>query len=79
MNATSQTCLGSTIPDLTIGANVTWYSDITLTNSLVNAFSTGQTSVGLYTYYVTETLNGCEGPSIPVTLEIYSLPSKAQL
>ena len=57
-------------------ANVTWYSDITLTNSLVgNTFSTGQTSVGLYTYYVTETLNGCEGPSIPVTLEIYSLPS----
>ena len=77
--ATSQTaCLGSIIPDLTaIGANVTWYSDITLTNSLAvgNTFSTGQTSVGLYTYYVTETLNGCEGPSIPVTLEIYSLPS----
>ena len=77
--ATSQTaCLGSAIPDLTaIGANVTWYSDITLTNSLAvgNTFSTGQTSVGLYTYYVTETLNGCEGPSIPVTLEIYGLPS----
>ena len=34
--ATSQTtCLGGTIPDLTaIGSNVTWYSDITLTNSL---------------------------------------------
>ena len=77
--STSQTaCLGSIIPDLTaIGANVTWYSDIALTNSLAvgNTFSTGQTTVGLYTYYVTETLNGCEGPSIPVTLEIYSIPS----
>ena len=32
-------------------------------------------SIGIYTYYVTETLNGCEGPSIPVTLEIYNIPS----
>ena len=77
--ATSQTaCVGSVIPDLTaIGSNVTWYSDVTLTNIVAygSNFSTGQTSVGLYTYYVTETLNGCEGPSVPVTLEIYNIPS----
>ena len=77
--ATSQTaCLGSTIPDLTaIGSNVTWYSDAALTIQvgMGNSFSTGQTSVGLYTYYVTESLNGCEGPSVSVTLEIYSLPN----
>ena len=76
--ANSETaCLGSPIPDLSaVGSNVTWYSDVTLTNSLAvgNTYSTGQNSVGLYTYYVTETLNGCEGPSVPVTLEIYSLP-----
>ena len=29
----------------------------------------------MYTYYVTETLNGCEGPSVPVTLEIYAVPA----
>ncbi len=77
--ATSQTaCLGSTIPDLTaIGANVTWYDDIALTNQVGtgNSFATGQNTVGLYTYYVTESLNGCEGPSTTVTLEIYSVPT----
>ncbi len=77
--ATSQTaCFGTTIPDLTaIGSNVTWYSDAALTIQVGtgNSFATGQTSVGLYTYYVTESLNGCEGPSIAVTLEIYSLPN----
>ena len=77
--ATNQTaCVGGVIPDLTaIGANVTWYSDPSLSVQVGtgNSFSTGQTSVGLYTYYVTESLNGCEGPSIPVTLEIYNVPS----
>jgi len=77
--ATSQTaCLGSVIPDLTaIGANVTWYSDVTLNTQVGtgNNFATGQTAVGLYTYYVTESLNGCEGPSISVTLEIYAVPN----
>ena len=77
--ATSQTaCLGSVIPDLTaVGSNVTWYSDVALTNQVGagNNYATGQLTVGLYTYYVTETMNGCEGPSIPVTLEIYSIPT----
>ena len=77
--ATSQTaCLGSAIPDLTaIGANVTWYSDAALTIqvSVGNNFATGQTAIGFYTYYVTESLNGCEGPSIPVTLQIYNVPN----
>jgi len=77
--ATSQTaCFGSTIPDLTaIGSNVTWYSDAALTTQVGtgNNFATGQTAVGFYTYYVTESLNGCEGPSIPVTLQIYNVPN----
>ena len=76
--ATSQTaCLGSVIPDLSaIGANVTWYDDIALTSQVGvgNNFATAQTAVGFYTYYVTESLNGCEGPSVPVTLEIYAIP-----
>ena len=40
-----------------------------------NNFATGYTAIGLYTYYVTETLGSCEGPAIPVTLEIYTLPT----
>ena len=77
--ATSQTaCLGSVIPDLSaIGANVAWYDDAALTSQVGvgNNFATGETLVGIYTYYVTESLNGCEGPSVPVTLEIYAIPS----
>jgi len=77
--ATSQTaCLGSVIPDLSaIGSTVTWYDDAALTSQVGvgNNFATGQTAVGLYTYYVTESLNGCEGPSVPVTLEIYAIPT----
>ena len=77
--ATSQTaCFGSTIPPLTaIGANVNWYSDAGLTNQVGsgNTFYSPNTTVGIYTYYVTETLNGCEGPSVSVTLEIYNSAS----
>ena len=77
--ANSETaCLGSVIPDLTaIGSSVNWYSDALLTNNIFtgNNFTTGQSAVGLYTYYVTESLNGCEGPSVSVTLEIFAIPS----
>jgi len=77
--ANSQTaCFGSSTPDLTaIGADVNWYTDFGLTTNIHsgNSFPTGETAIGVYTYYVTETLNGCEGPSISVTLEIYSIPS----
>ena len=71
-------CVGGVVPDLfAVGSSPNWYTDIALTNNVFtgNSFSTGQTSVGVYTYYVTETLNGCEGAAVPVTLEIYSVPS----
>ncbi len=71
-------CVGGVVPDLfAIGSSPNWYTDIALTNNVFtgNSFSTGQTTVGIYTYYVTETLNGCEGAAVPVTLEIYSVPS----
>jgi hypothetical protein len=71
-------CLGGVIPDLlAYGSLPNWYLDAALTIQVFtgNYFTTGETAVGLYTYYVTETLNGCEGPSVPVTLEIYAIPS----
>jgi hypothetical protein len=77
--ANNQTsCFGFSAPNLTaVGSNVSWYTDVSLLNNVYqgNSFPTGQTAIGVYTYYVTETLNGCEGPSISVTLEIYSLPT----
>ena len=73
--ATSQTaCLGGVVPDLfAVGSLPTWYSDQALTTQVFqgNYYATGQTAVGSYTYYVTETWNGCEGAAVPVTLEIY--------
>ena len=73
-------CFGTTIPDLTatgVGSSFTWHDDAALTNVVGNnsPFATGQTSVGIYTYYVTESQNGCQSPSATVILEIYSLPT----
>ena len=79
--ASNQTaCFGSTIPDLIatgVGATLTWYSDSLLTLVLVNnsAFSSGQTAVGSYVYYVTDSQNGCESPASTVTLIIYPTPT----
>ncbi len=71
-------CAGSAIPPLTaIGAQVTWYSDPALTNQVGtgNSYATGQTTPGVYTYYATETLNGCEGPATSITLTIEAAPT----
>ncbi|MDC0249690.1 PKD domain-containing protein, partial [Flavobacteriales bacterium] len=71
-------CEGGMIPDLTAsGTTLTWYSDAALTLVVGNGptFATGQTTVGVYTYYVSETdINGCESPATAVTLEIYPRP-----
>ncbi len=71
-------CFGTTIPDLSaIGVNIQWYSDSLLTNLVFagNPFSTLQTAVGVYTYYVTQTINGIESPSTSVTLTINAIPA----
>ena len=64
------TCFGTVIPDLTAtGSNISWYSDVSL-STLVGTgsnLSTGQASVGVYTYYVTSTdINGCESVSTSI-------------
>lgn len=64
---------GETVPDLWAeGENVIWYSDKKKTTVLHtgNSFATGQSSLGIYTYYVTQTLAGCESDVTPVTLMI---------
>ena len=71
-------CEGGVIPDLfAAGLLPTWYSDPSLTLNVFtgNWYPTGQTTAGTYNYYVTATLNGCEGAAVPVTLEIYAIPS----
>jgi len=72
-------CQNSIIPNLTAtGTNIKWYSDSTLTNLVHqgNTFTTGQTNVGMYKYYVTQTIASIEGPPLEVSLTINNiLPS----
>jgi hypothetical protein len=72
-------CFGTPVPDLTVtgvGVTFTWYDDAALNNIVGNnsPFATGQTAVGTYTYYVTESQNGCQSPPATVTLDIYAIP-----
>jgi gliding motility-associated-like protein len=55
------------------GGTYTWYTDPSLTSS--SEYGTGSSiepssTLGTITYYVTETLNGCEGPSGSVTITL---------
>ena len=61
------------VPDLyTAGSNIRWYSDKELLNLAHNGnwFTTGHTELGNYTYYVTQTLSGCESAANGVSLSI---------
>lgn len=49
----------------------TWYSDQNLTNVLAtNSSFTPTINVGTANYYVTETINGCEGPASTVVVAV---------
>jgi hypothetical protein len=71
-------CCITNIADLTAtGSNLKWYSDAGLINLVGTGtpFATGETNAGTYTYYVTQTVNGCESPSATTSLTIYSAAS----
>ena len=64
-------------PNLTAsGSNIQWYDDAALTNLVFsgNSFASGDTAIGIHTYYVTQTVNGCESAADTVTLTIDSIP-----
>jgi len=71
-------CFGDPVPDLrATGDSLKWYSDIDLTILVDtgNYFSTGKTEPGVYTYYVTQTINGVESDPTEVVLTIHNIPS----
>jgi hypothetical protein len=73
-------CFGGTTPSFNAtGSNITWYSDVALTTSVAtgNAFTPSVSAVGTYTYYVTQTVSGCQSPAATVTLNINPLPTVA--
>ncbi|MBI5218267.1 MAG: T9SS type A sorting domain-containing protein, partial [Bacteroidia bacterium] len=70
-------CFGSTVPVLTAtGTNLIWYSDTAMTNVVSNdtIYDTGETAVGIYNYFVTQTINGCVSPAAGISLTIHALP-----
>ncbi len=73
-------CDGDLIADLTAtagaGGTLTWYDDAPLTNNIGTGspFTPG-TAVGTTTYYVTETVAGCESPATAVTITINPIPA----
>jgi gliding motility-associated-like protein len=53
------------------GGTITWYNDDALTSIYQTGVSASPTNIiGATTYYVTETLNGCEGPFTEITITI---------
>ena len=60
----------------TVGGEINWYDDNLLTNQVaVNTTTfTPPTAPGIYTYWIAETLNGCEGDTTSVTVEVVALP-----
>lgn len=67
-------CVGDPMVDLTVngtGGTYTWYSDAGLTATLgTGATLAPGTTQGATTYYVTETVAGCESPASTVTITI---------
>lgn len=54
-----------------IGGTMTWYSDAALTDEISSGNSlVPSENLGMTTYYVTETLLGCEGPASEVIITI---------
>lgn len=70
-------CAGNVIPDLSAtGQNIKWYSNSALTQLIFSGdtFATGKTLPGIYTYYVTQSENGCVSPATTASLIINALP-----
>ncbi len=73
--ASNGECCVSNITDLeATGTNLRWYTDAGLTTLVGTGtpFATGRTTAGVYTYYVTQTINGCESTSSTVSLTIFN-------
>jgi len=69
-------CQGDNAPELTaIGANLLWY--VTATGGVGSAVApTPSTAVaGTFTYYVTQTVNGCESDRVAINILVKAKPS----
>lgn len=70
-------CFGDLIPNLVAeGDAIKWYNDENLLETLHTGsdFATDQTDTGIYNYYVTQTVDGCESLAETSTLTINPIP-----
>ncbi len=70
-------CENVEIPSLEVdGIGISWYSNPELTDLLGfgNIYETGNTEAGEYMYYATQTIDGCEGEALELTMTIYATP-----
>ena len=72
-------CEGEAVADLTATGTtgtLNWYSDASLSTNIGSGGNiTPTTSVGTTSYYVAETISGCEGPSDVIEVTIYPAPT----
>lgn len=69
-------CFGSTATALTAtGSNLLWYTVATGGTGSSTAPTPNTNIIGTITYYVSQTVNGCEGPRTSINVNVNSVPS----
>ncbi len=65
------------LPLTATGTNIQWYADAEKTNLLKEGatFNTGRSEVNNYTFFVTQTVDGCESSPKEVVLSIIGVPA----
>jgi gliding motility-associated-like protein len=69
-------CQSATASALTAtGANLLWYADATTATGSATAPTPSTTTSGATDYYVSQTINGCEGPRAIITVDVLPTPA----
>ncbi|MEL7121339.1 MAG: gliding motility-associated C-terminal domain-containing protein [Bacteroidota bacterium] len=69
-------CKGDLAPDLsslTDGINVRWYADVTSSNASIIPPEVNTDSTGTYSFWRSQTLEGCEGPRSELVLKVIGI------
>ncbi|MCX6218222.1 T9SS type A sorting domain-containing protein [Spirosoma sp.] len=72
-------CQGNTAVALTAtpttGATLNWYNSLPGSVASTVAPTPSTTTTGIFTYYVSQSINGCEGPKAPIVVLIQATPT----
>ena len=69
-------CVNASAVALTAtGTTLKWYADNTTTTALTGAPTPSTGTAGTINYYVSQTLNGCEGPRALIAVKVNALPT----